>query len=78
MAQLVDFNPSLHQKVRYNDQLYAIVSNHVDFNELSPTAEVVLHFVSHEKVIFLDQQQHVQFFKVRKQELIAVEPHIIE
>jgi hypothetical protein len=76
-ATVLEFDPSRHQKVRYNDQLYAILLSERDFLSLPANAEVVIHFVSHEKIIFR-QAEVQQLHTVKKKELMLVEPHIIE
>jgi hypothetical protein len=77
-ATVLQFDPSRHQKVRYNDQLYAILLTEVDFVRLSPNADVVIHVVSHEKIIFRAARDVQQLYTVKKNELEMVEPHIIE
>jgi hypothetical protein len=75
---ILEFNPALHQKVRYNQQLYAVLLKEVDFVNLSPEDEVVIHFVSHEKIMVRGSRQEQENYRVRKVELLPVEAHIIE
>jgi hypothetical protein len=75
---ILDFNPALHQKVRYNLQLYAVLLKEVDFLSLPPNAEVEIHFVTHDKIMIRPSQHGRQNYRVRKKELMPVEPHIIE
>jgi hypothetical protein len=73
---IVDFNPALHQKVRYDQQLYAVLLNEIDFLSLPPDAEVIIHFMTHDKIM-VRRLKH-KHNCVLKKELMAVEPHIIE
>jgi hypothetical protein len=52
MTSVVAFDPQLHQRVRFNDQLFAIFLSDEDFNRLPPNAEVVIHFVSRDKIFY--------------------------
>jgi hypothetical protein len=74
-AHILDFNPKIHQKVRHNDQLYVVFLNDFDFFALPPNAEVVIHFVSQNKIIFHEETSIQQLYTVKKRELIIVEPH---
>jgi hypothetical protein len=71
-AFIVDFNPDIHQKVRHNDQLYVVFLDDYDFFKLPPDAEVVVHFINHNKIIFHDDESIQQLYTVRKRELIIV------
>jgi hypothetical protein len=73
---VVAFDPILHLKVRYKDQLYAVMLKDYNFFELPPDADVAVHFVTHEKIIVARHGSEDQ--RVKKTELIIVEPHIIE
>lgn len=75
---ILDFNPEQHQKVRYNHELYVVLLREADFINLSPNDEVVIHLVTHNKIIVRASQQAQEKYRVRKKELMAVEPHIIE
>ncbi|MEX2234048.1 MAG: hypothetical protein WD824_17920 [Cyclobacteriaceae bacterium] len=75
---ILDFNPEQHQKVRYNHELYVVLLKEVEFLNLSPNDEVVIHFVTHNKIIVRASQQTHEKYRVRKKELMPVEPHIIE
>ena len=72
-TRIVDFNPRLHQKVRHRDQLYVVFLNDYDFFRLSPDAEVVIHFISRNKIIFREEESIQQLYTVKKRELLAVE-----
>ena len=72
-AYIIDFNPRIHQKVRYDDQLYVVFLNDFDFHRLPPDAEVVVHFISHNKIIFHQEESIQQLYTVKKRELIIVE-----
>jgi hypothetical protein len=78
MTSVVAFNPELHQKVRFNDQLFAIFLSDEDFNRLPPNAEVVIHFVSRDKIFYRKSTEDSDIYLVKKEELTLVEPHIIE
>jgi hypothetical protein len=73
---IVDFNPELHQKVRHDQQLYAVLLNEVDFLRLPEDAEVTLHFITHDKIM-VRRLKH-KHNTVLKKQLMTVEPHIIE
>lgn len=75
---IVEFDPMLHQKVRYNQQLYAVLLRDVDFDNLPSNAEVLIHFITHEKIMVRTVKGRLENFCVKKRELVAVEPHIIE
>lgn len=75
---IVEFDPVLHQKVRYNQQLYAVLLRDVDFDNLPSNAEVLIHFITHEKIMVRTVKGRLENFCVKKRELVAVEPHIIE
>ncbi|HTF30696.1 MAG TPA: hypothetical protein VK625_17705 [Flavitalea sp.] len=77
-AIIIDFNPAIHQKVRHNDQLYVVCLNDFDFFRLPPDAEVVIHFISYNKIIFHEEESIQQLYTVKKRELIIVEPHVDE
>ena len=72
-AFIIDFNPLIHQKVRHNDQLYVVFLKDFDFFRLPPDAEVVIHLVSHNKIIFHREESIQQLYTVKKRELIIVE-----
>lgn len=74
-AFIIDFNPSRHQKVRHNDQLYVVFLDDFDFFRLPPDAEVVIHFISQDKIIFHEEESIQQLYTVKKRELIIVEAH---
>ncbi len=73
---VLEFDPLIHQKVRYRDQLYAVLLQDFDLLTLPPHADVVIHFVTHEKIILATQG--FGHYKVKKTQLTLVEPHIIE
>ena len=75
---IVQFDPMLHQKVRYNQQLYAVLVSEVDFNNLPMNAELLIHFITHDKIMVRAARGRVERFNVQKKDLVAVEPHIIE
>lgn len=77
-AFIIDFNPLIHQKVRHDDQLYVVFLNDYDFFRLPPDAEIVIHFVSHNKIIFHEETSIQQLYTVKKRELIIVEAHTDE
>ena len=77
-ASIVDFNPLIHQKVRHNDQLYVVFLKDFDFHRLAPDAEVVIHFINHNKIIFHDDESIQQLYTVKKRELIIVGAHTEE
>ena len=77
-AYILDFNPVVHQKVRHDDQLYVVFLDRYDFFRLPPDAEVVVHFISHNKIIFHEDESIQQLYTVRKRELIIVEAHTEE
>lgn len=72
-ASIIDFDPSKHQKVRHNDQLYVVFLDDFDFFRLPPDAEIVIHFISNGKIIFHEERAIQQLYTVRKRELIIVE-----
>ena len=72
-ASIIDFNPRIHQKVRHNDQLYVVFLNDFDFYRLPPDAEVVIHLISYNKIIFHEEESIQQLYTVKKRELIIVE-----
>jgi hypothetical protein len=74
-AYLLDFNPRIHQKVRHNDQLYVVFLEDYDFFRLPPDAEVVIHFISDNKIVFHEEKSIQQLYTVRKRELIIVAAH---
>jgi hypothetical protein len=78
MTSVVAFDPKIHQKVRFNEQLFAIFLSDEDFNRLPPTAEVVIHFVSRDKIFYRKSPEDSDIYLVRKEELTLVEPHIVE
>lgn len=76
MAALVlEFNPSLHQKVRYHDQLYVVCLDEFDFFSLPPDAGIVIHFISQNKILYHQDESIQQMYTVKKRELIIVEQH---
>ena len=77
-AFIVDFNPAIHQKVRHNDQLYVVFLDDYDFFRLPPDAEVVIHFISQNKIIFHGDESIQQLYTVKKRNLIIVEPDTAE
>jgi hypothetical protein len=77
-AIIIDFNPSIHQKVRHNDQLYVVCLHDFDFFRLPPDAEVVIHLISYNKIIFHEEEPIQQLYTVKKRELIIVEAHVDE
>ena len=78
MTSVVAFDPELHQKVRFNDQLFAVFLSDEDFSRLPPNAEIVIHFVSRNKIFYRKSAEDSDIYLVRKEELTLVEPHIIE
>lgn len=74
-AFIIDFDPVTHQKVRHNEQLYVVFLDRYDFFKLPPDAEVVIHFISHNKIIFHQEESIQQLYTVKKRELIIVEAH---
>ena len=72
-TRIVDFNPRLHQKVRHREQLYVVFLTDYDFHRLPPDAEVVIHFISRNKIIFREEESIQQLYTVRKKELLVVE-----
>lgn len=74
-ASIIDFDPSKHQKVRHNDQLYVVFLEDFDFFRMAPDAEIVIHFISQGKIIFHEEESIQQLYTVKKRELIIVEPH---
>lgn len=72
-AHIVDFDPRIHQKVRHRDQLYVVFLNDFDFYRLPPDAEVVIHFISCNKIIFREEESIRQLYTVKKRELIVVD-----
>ena len=77
-AAIIDFNPMLHQKVRYNDELYVVFLKDHDLFRLPPDAGVVIHLISRNKIIFHEEKSIQQLYTVKKRELIIVEPHTEE
>ena len=77
-AHILDFNPNIHQKVRHNDDLYVVFLNDFDFYRLPPDAEVVIHFISRNKIIFHEEESIQQLYTVKKRELIIVAPNTEE
>lgn len=77
-AFIIDFDPSKHQKVRHNDQLYVVFLDDFDFFRLPPDAEIVIHFISSGKIIFHEEESIQQLYTVRKRELIIVEQNTLE
>ncbi len=74
-AYLVDFNPRIHQKVRHNDQLYVVFLEEYDLLRLPPDANVVIHFISDNKILFHEETCIQQLYTVRKRDLIIVTAH---
>lgn len=77
-AFIIDFDPTKHQKVRHNDQLYVVFLEDFDFFRLPPDAEIVIHFISNGKIIFHEEESIQQLYTVKKRELIIVEQHTDE
>lgn len=77
-AFIIDFDPSRHQKVRHNDQLYVVFLDDFDFFRLPPDADIVIHFISNGKIIFHEEESIQQLYTVRKRELIIVEQNTLE
>ncbi len=77
-AYILDFNPAIHLKVRHNEQLYVVFLTEFDFFNLPPHAEVVIHLVSRDRIIFHEEKAIQQLYSVKKRELIIVEPHVEE
>jgi hypothetical protein len=77
-AFILDFDPALHVKVRHNEQLYVVFIHDFDFFHLPPQAEVVIHLISHNRIIFHEEKAIQQLYTVKKRELIIVEPHVEE
>ena len=77
-ADILEFNPHIHQKVRHNDQLYVVFLNEYDIFSLPPDARVVIHFIAHNKIIYHRDEAIQQLYSVKKRELIIVEQHIQE
>jgi|GEM_PF-6272922 hypothetical protein len=77
-ATIIDFNPTLHQKVRHNDQLYVVFLKEHDLSELPPDAEVVIHFVSGNKIVFQEEDAIRQLYTVKKRELDVVDADVRE
>lgn len=73
---IVEFDPLIHQKVRYREQLYAVLVQDFDLFLLPPDADIAIYFVSHEKILL--RQESKGRFIVKKKELTLVEPHIVE
>lgn len=79
MSVIIDFNPALHQKVRYQEQLYVVVLSDFDFFKLPPDASVVIHLINNRNKIVYHNERSIQLlYSVKKRELIIVEPHIRE
>lgn len=79
MSVIIDFNPALHQKVRYQEQLYVVVLSDFDFFKLPPDASVVIHLINNRNKIVYHNERSIQLlYTVKKRELIIVEPHIRE
>ena len=77
-ASIIEFNPLIHQKVRHDDQLYVVFLHDFDFYRLPPDAEVVIHFVTRNKIIFHEEPSIQQLYTVKKRELIIVGAHTEE
>ena len=74
-ATILDFNPRLHQKVRHHDQLYVVFLEEFDFFRLPPDANIVIHFISQNKILYHQDESMQQLYTVKKRELIIVEQH---
>lgn len=72
-ALIVDFDPLIHQKVRHRDQLYVVFLKDYDFFRLPPNAEVVIHFISRDKIFVRDDESIRQLYTVRKRDLKIVD-----
>lgn len=77
-TSIIDFNPMLHQKVRYNEELYVVLLSDYDLFRLPPDAEVVIHLISRNKILFHEEKSIQQLYTVKKRGLIIVEPHVEE
>jgi hypothetical protein len=77
-ALIIDFDPQTHQKVRHDNQLYVVFLKDVDFFRLPPDAPIVIHLISHDKIIYHPEESIQQLYTVKKRELIIVAPHIQE
>ena len=79
MSLIINFNPALHQKVRFQDQLYVVILKDYDFFNLPPDANVVIHLISSQnKIVYHDEKPIQALYTVKKRELIIVEPQIRE
>ena len=79
MSQIIDFDPAIHQKVRYQEHLYVVVLSDFDFFNLPPDAQVVIHLISNQnKIVFREEKAIQLLYTVKKRELIIVESHIRE
>jgi hypothetical protein len=77
-AYILDFDPAIHLKVRHNEQLYVVFLSEFDFFHLPPHAEVVVHLISRDRIIYHEEKAIQQLYSVKKRELIIVEPHVEE
>ena len=77
-AFILDFDSSIHLKVRHNEQLYVVFLKDFDFFRLPPHTEVVVHLISRNRIIFHEEKAIQQLYTVKKRELIIVEPHVEE
>ena len=73
-AFIIDFNPLIHQKVRYHDQLYVVFLKDYNFFQLPPEAEVLIHFISNNKIIVQQDSSIQPLYTVRKRDLTVVDP----
>lgn len=73
-AAIIDFDPKLHQKVRHHDQLYVVFLTDHDLFRLPPDAEVVIHLISRNKIVFHEEKAIQQLYTVKKRDLIIVGP----
>ncbi len=75
---IIDFDPSIHQKVRYNEQLYVVMLKDFYFFRLPTHADVVIHLFNHNKIIFHGEKEIQLLYTVKKRELIIVASHVEE
>ncbi len=65
--QELRFNPQSHQKVRYDGQLYVVILDEFpDYYQADANYEVVLHPVTHDRVVHITSTSVRKFLTVKK------------
>lgn len=71
----MEFDPTLHQKVKYHGQLYVVIlSEYPDYYSASKDFELVIHPVCHDWIVYITNPSVRKGLTVKKGDGEMIEP----